>query len=96
MQDYLFYLKVSSQQAAEIQKATIGQSSNSRWYEEREWRLTASNFGQISHMTSRRNIQKLCHYLTHGPSFQTSAMLHGKMYEPIAIKKFEEVYIIIQ
>nr|XP_022308328.1 uncharacterized protein LOC111114329 [Crassostrea virginica] len=52
-------LKVNDFDIAKIEVETRGQSSNKKWFGERTWRLTASSFGQITHMTDRRNKQKL-------------------------------------
>jgi hypothetical protein len=36
--------KVTEEEAKELEKATRGQSTNSKWREEREWRITASRY----------------------------------------------------
>lgn len=77
---------------AKIEVETRGQSSNKKWFGERTWRLTASSFGQITHMTDRRNKQKLCNSLFSSKQINTLATLHGKKYERKAIKCFECKY----
>ena len=41
------FFKVDKIAAERIEKETRGQSRNSYWFEAREWRLTASRFGEI-------------------------------------------------
>jgi hypothetical protein len=36
--------KVTEEEAKELEKATRGQSTNSKWRQEREWRITASRY----------------------------------------------------
>lgn len=69
----------------------MGQTSNAGWYNERLWRITASRFGEIARITARRNIRKLCESLIERTSICTKAIAHGKTYEGVAIRKFEEV-----
>ncbi|XP_048772140.2 uncharacterized protein LOC125678072 [Ostrea edulis] len=83
-------LQVTESEVSSIEKETRGQSTNKRWFAERMWRITASNFGQISRMTDRRNKQKLCKSLISIKSLTTPAVTHGKSYEKKAIKKFED------
>ena len=77
---------------AKIEVETRGQSSNKKWFGERTWRLTASSFGQITHMTDRRNKQKLCNSLFSSKQINTLATLYGKKYARKAIKCFECKY----
>ena len=61
------------------------------WHQERSWRITASKFGDILTSTPRRNMEKLCNYLSNSKELNTPAILHGKQYEPVAMAKFQEV-----
>lgn len=67
------------------------QAKSDDWYKQREWRITASRFGEITHMTERRNINKLCDSLLNSGHLTTAAILHGRQNESTARKKFEEV-----
>ena len=60
------------------------------WYNERQWRITASRFGEISRITSRRNVKKLCETIVKPKNINTPAILHEKMYEKKALAKIEE------
>ena len=60
------------------------------WYNERQWRITASRFGEICRITSRRNVKKLCETIVKPKNINTPAISHGKMYEKKALAKFEE------
>lgn len=52
-------------------------------------RITPSRFGEVSSMTKRRNIEKLCHSLYSPPFLHTAAIIHGKTFENKAIQLFE-------
>ena len=90
----LLYKQVTKREASALEKATKGQSSSKKWHEEREWRLTASRFGEICSITARRNIKKLCLSLLGNQEIFSPALTHGKVHEPIAIKAFEKVSIV--
>lgn len=53
------------------------------------WRLTASRFGDIWKLTSRRNLLRLCKSLECTTSKNKRPLLHGENYESKAIKAFE-------
>lgn len=84
-------IKISEKEAKIIEKKTQDQAG-SLWMQEREWRLTASNFGEICKITESRDIEKFCESmynpkdLNHVPSIR-----HGKTYESVALQKFTEV-----
>jgi hypothetical protein len=84
-------LKVSKEEVHAIEAETREQSKSRRWHRERQWRLTASNFGTIIHATSRRNKKTLCETLAHPRQIRTKAIIHGHKYEKVALKKFEEL-----
>ena len=73
-----------------MQVETIGQSTNTQWKQERKKRLSASNFGRICKMTDRTNKQLFVKSLMVHKDIQTPAVNHGKAYESIAVKKYEE------
>jgi len=59
------------------------------------WRLTASNFGQICKITDKGNIELLCENLFNPPLLNNLAVNHGKTYENLALKKFEQEYKVL-
>ena len=65
------------------------QSKSALWHKERQWRLTASKFGEICKATDKKDVDLLCETLLHPPKLATVAINYGKTYESIAIKKFE-------
>ena len=83
-------INVNSERAATIEKETRLQSKCVLWHNERQWRLTASKFGEICKATDKKDIDLLCESLLNPPKLATSAINHGKTYEPIAVKKFED------
>ena len=83
--------KVSEAEAEELEKETREQSNSFKWREERKWRLTASNFGQICKATESRDLALLCKTLYDPPLLNNAAVNHGKTYETVALKKFSEV-----
>ena len=74
-----------------IQKATVDQNLCSTWYSERQWRLTASRFGEISKLTERRDMEKLCRSLLGLERITTPALAHGRAYEDKALSMLADV-----
>lgn len=58
--------------------------------EERKWRLTASKFGEICHLTEARDLEKFCKTLLNPDPLNTAAIVHGRTYEQKAIEILEE------
>ncbi|CAC5411789.1 unnamed protein product [Mytilus coruscus] len=85
-------IQVTAQHAKLAEKETRGQSSNKKWFYLGHWRITASRFGEISKMTTRRNVQKLCQSMSSQKFFNVKSVLHGKMYEQKAISLFEQKF----
>ena len=73
-----------------IEAATKEQSKCRLWHEERQWRITASRFGDVVRATSRRNMDLLCESIFRPKMLTKKAVLHGRKYEKLAIKKAEE------
>ncbi|XP_048779437.2 uncharacterized protein LOC125682910 [Ostrea edulis] len=86
-------LMVDERKIHQIEVSTRGQSRNSKWFEAREWRLTASRFKEVCKATCRRNTNKLCSSLMCS-SIKTKAILHGKNYEKKALKLFDDKFCI--
>lgn len=83
---------VTQRQAQAIEKETRLQAKCTPWFANREWRLTASKFGDICHMSSRRNVEKMCNNILYPPSLKTRAVIHGRTHEVDAKRKFTEIY----
>jgi predicted phage-related endonuclease len=64
------------------------QSNDEKWLEEREWRLTASKFGQICKATERRDMTKLANSILSPSPLNNSAVTHGRVHEQTASDKF--------
>ena len=85
-------IKVSTEQAAEIEEKTRSQAGSTEWQSEREWRLTASHFGAICKMTDRRDVEKFCKDMYDPPNLMhVPAIRHGLTYESVALEKFSEI-----
>ena len=82
---------VEENDVQKIEFETINQHHVYEWQMQREWRLTASNFGSISKMTGRRDRNKFCRVLLNPPKLTNNAIMHGKQYEWVAIKSFEKL-----
>jgi len=83
--------QLNTEEAADLEKATRSQSRSSLWHAARKWRLTASNFGRITKCMSTRSRQRLAAHLAKPAVLFTKAVLHGKKYESVALKRFEEL-----
>ena len=81
--------QISEDRVKYIESSTTGQSKNKIWKQERCKRLTASNFGRICKATNRTNFNNLADSLTVMKDIKTSAILHGRKYESIALAKYE-------
>jgi hypothetical protein len=86
-----FTMQVTEESACNIEKKTRLQRKSVQWRRERKFRLTASHFGSIIHMTDRRNKNKLCSSIYSPPVLQSRAICHGIQYEPRALSKFEDI-----
>ena len=85
-------IKVSEEQAVQIEVQTRAQATSTQWQKERKVRLTASHFGEICKMTEDRDIEKLCKSMHNPPNLiQKPAIRHGCTYEDVALKKFSEM-----
>ena len=67
---------------------TRGQSSNSKWTDERSKRLTSSNFGRIVKATVKTDFDKLASSLINTKHINTEAINHGRKYERCAIERY--------
>ena len=76
---------------AEIEKKTRRQKEDPAWYEERRIRLTSSHFGRICKATDRTNKEKLALSFLSTKQIIAAPLQHGTKYEPIAVKKYEEM-----
>ncbi|XP_033730972.1 uncharacterized protein LOC117320491 [Pecten maximus] len=86
--------KVTEEDALDLETRTKCQAKCKKWVEEREWRVTASRFGDITHATCRRNMEKLCESLLSSRVLHTKATEHGKNYKKKAVMKFENTMML--
>ena len=82
--------KVTQREAIDIEQKTRHQSKCRRWLEEREYRVTASKFGDVCLATSQRNMEKLCKSILFSKNLCTASVIHGRQYESVAIEHFEK------
>ena len=73
-----------------IEQATRAQRNSVIWKRERSKRITSSNFGSICKATERRDMDLLVRSMISPDEVNSPAIAHGKKYEDIARKKFEE------
>ena len=93
LENFLASIKVTSitdDERDELQRATTGQTDSTDWIRERQKRLTASRFGRICKMTARTDAAALAQSFFTQKDVHTEAVNHGKIYEPVAVKKYEE------
>ena len=81
---------IKPEEAVEIEYNTRGQGLNKYWREQRELRMTSSNFGVICKATERRDKLKLAKSLIMSCELKVPAVCHGHKYEPVAIEKYEK------
>ena len=82
-------LSVTEADIKDIASKTTKQSASKQWYHHRRWRITASRFGEICKMTDRRNKKKLCQSFVAHSNLKSKAVIHGRQYESVAVRKFE-------
>lgn len=78
-------------QAQALSNETINQASCDLWFRERRWRLTASRFGEITKLTERRDMEKLCDSVISPIQINSPSLTHGRSNEGAAIRQYEEV-----
>jgi len=82
--------KISKTVIDTIEQATRAQNNSLIWKSERSKRMTSSNFGSICKATKRRDMNLLVRSMISPDEVNSPAIAHGKKYEDIARKKFEE------
>lgn len=75
-----------------IAKETVGQDTNPLWKEERNLRLTASNFGEVCKQRATTDPKKLANRIIHSTFSGCAATKWGKDHENIAKINFENLY----
>lgn len=80
--------KISPEMIKEIEMATKVQSANSRWFSERECRITASWFYEAIH-NKDPHAKALSHI--YPSKFTSRSTSHGKKYEPAAVAKYAKI-----
>jgi putative phage-type endonuclease len=86
---------LTKEEATDLERATAGQSNSKLWHSERKWRVTSSRFGEITKITPRRNVEKLCQSIVCPRQLAVPSVVHGKQYESAAIRKFQEQHDVV-
>jgi putative phage-type endonuclease len=81
---------VTVAEAKIIEEETRAQSACKKWHTEREWRITASMFGDIVKATDRRELELLALTILSPPKLSSPAITHGRTYEETARSELEE------
>lgn len=81
--------QITAEEVQEVELHTRDQGNSSRWFEERQKRMTASRFGDICKATDRRNMEALAVSFLSAKTLNTAAVKHGKKYETVALEQFE-------
>ena len=88
--DKLDSLRVDKTRRDEIEKQTRGQNNSTKWKEERNDRLTASNFGKVCKMLQKTSRAKLVRDLLYKDNYQSKGMLDGIHNESVAAAEYTE------
>ena len=82
-------LFMPSQKLREIEQSTRGQSQNSLWHSVRQYRLTASHFGNIFRLKETTSPQNIVLQIIGAKRFTSEATEWGKRNESIALEKYK-------
>ncbi|XP_060565355.1 uncharacterized protein LOC132724501 [Ruditapes philippinarum] len=82
--------KITLEERKAIERRTIGQSKNPRWYDERTKRLSSSMFGRIVKAlnSDKTDKTKLASSLVNVVKITAPALKHGLKYETMAISRY--------
>ena len=86
MDTYASSLSISSDTIYDIEKSTRGQSSSAEWFDQRKYKITASNFYAACRNTVEPSSKLKSMFYT---SFTTSATNHGKLYEEHVLQLYK-------
>ncbi len=84
--------KITEREAKLLELKTRSQSASDLWHSERKTRITASRFGQVCKASTARTFDVLCQALYDPTALSVPPIVHGKMHESHAIKKFEQMH----
>lgn len=90
--EFLIKLKKTKEQIANIEMNTRNQTSSLLWLEERQIRLTASNFGKICKLRPSTNSTSTIQNLIYSKFCGNDSTNYGKISEPFALEAFEKTY----
>lgn len=91
--DFLENLKLSAEEANDLERNTVGQADNPLWMHERKKRLTASNFGTVCKLRHYNDKHETALGILH-PSCAIRALpgvVWGNQHEPVAKREVEAV-----
>ena len=83
-------LSISEKEISDIERETRKQHASKAWCRERIKRLQSSNFGRICKATHKTNFDNLASSFMQTRELHTEPILHGKKYEPVAVKAYED------
>lgn len=92
--EYFETIRVSEADSFQIEKETILQSRCVKWHDIRKQRITSSNAHKV--LIRKRNFQSLANQILNPkleselPQVTKDAFKHGRTYEPVARKQYEE------
>ena len=81
---------ISGEDISSIETSARDQADSQLWATERKLRTTASIFGSICKATERRDMNALVRNIISPPHVQSRALQHGKIYENITVRKYED------
>lgn len=84
--EHLNNLKLSLQEAQELETVTINQSESNLWIKYRKFRLTASNFGRVCDRRSSPSVSFLKSIFNASSLDHVQSVSYGKKHEGIARK----------
>lgn len=84
----LTHLLVDVDKLNDIEKKTRSQSTSDEWKNERQKRITASNFKKVC--IRQRNHESLVNSLINPTHVYSKYTEHGKRYEPIALRQYQK------
>ena len=82
----LALVSIQDSECTSIEERTRNQSKNKFWFEQRAYRITASNFGQFCKMSETTDRVKS--FIQSRQFFTSASVRHGLLYEDIAFAEY--------
>ncbi len=84
--------KITADERREIEVKSREQADAKSWLAERSLHITASNTVKVAKATAWRNVDNLAAEMTSPTYFTSRPTEHGKLFEAVAVEKFEKMY----